>query len=119
MVQRQVRTMKVVLLLSSVGVIVILSFAAYQDNYGGEWRKIQRSYRAMLIRAAHGPRARTVSPPPVVLRQIYLPELRRTDRCTSCHLGIENPSMADAQQPFRLHPGEILARVVSKYSNDA
>ena len=28
----------------------------------------------------------------------------KVDRCTSCHLGIENPDFADAPQPFTSHP---------------
>ena len=28
----------------------------------------------------------------------------KVDRCTSCHLGIENPDFADAPQPFTTHP---------------
>ena len=28
----------------------------------------------------------------------------RIDRCKTCHLGIDNPDYADAEQPFRTHP---------------
>ena len=28
----------------------------------------------------------------------------KVDRCTSCHLGLENPDFADAPQPFTTHP---------------
>jgi cbb3-type cytochrome oxidase cytochrome c subunit len=28
----------------------------------------------------------------------------KVDRCTSCHLGIENPDFADAPQPYTTHP---------------
>jgi mono/diheme cytochrome c family protein len=42
------------------------------------------------------------------LRQIWLPALDRVDRCTSCHLGIADPEMARAPQPFRTHGGTWL-----------
>ena len=42
------------------------------------------------------------------LRQIWLPALDRVDRCTSCHLGIANPEMTRAEQPFRAHGGRWL-----------
>jgi mono/diheme cytochrome c family protein len=34
--------------------------------------------------------------------------LNRTDRCMTCHLGLENPGMAAAPQPHTMHPGEYL-----------
>ncbi len=40
--------------------------------------------------------------------QIYLEDLKVADRCTSCHRGIDNPLVQDAQQPYRTHPGELL-----------
>ena len=39
------------------------------------------------------------------LDQIWLPQLNVTDRCTTCHQGIDQPSLMDtsAPQPFRAH----------------
>lgn len=42
------------------------------------------------------------------IAQIYLEDLKVADRCTTCHLGIDNPLFADAPQPLRTHPGEAL-----------
>jgi len=42
------------------------------------------------------------------LQQVWLPDLDRVDRCTSCHLGIADPERKDAPQPFRTHPGRWL-----------
>jgi mono/diheme cytochrome c family protein len=42
------------------------------------------------------------------IRQVWLPDLDRVDRCTSCHLGIADPGMGDAEQPFRAHGGAWL-----------
>jgi len=38
--------------------------------------------------------------------QVWLPGMNVTDRCTTCHQGITQPSLADASvpQPFRAHP---------------
>lgn len=40
------------------------------------------------------------------IEQIWLPELRVVDRCTTCHQGITQASLLDASvpQPFRAHP---------------
>jgi mono/diheme cytochrome c family protein len=42
------------------------------------------------------------------IAQIYLEDIKVADRCTTCHRGIDNPLFADAPQPFRTHPGEVL-----------
>jgi len=42
------------------------------------------------------------------IKQLYIAELGVADRCTSCHLGIDNPLFADAPQPYRSHPGKLL-----------
>jgi mono/diheme cytochrome c family protein len=37
-----------------------------------------------------------------------LEALNGIDRCTSCHLGIENPGMINEENPFSYHPGSFL-----------
>ena len=37
------------------------------------------------------------------IRQDLLPGLQRVDRCTTCHLGVEDPTMKNAPQPFTFH----------------
>jgi cbb3-type cytochrome oxidase cytochrome c subunit len=47
------------------------------------------------------------------VKQIVVPDVKydvnfasvsTVDRCTSCHLGIDNPDYVDAEQPYRTHP---------------
>lgn len=47
------------------------------------------------------------------VKQIVVPDVKydvnfasvsTVDRCTSCHLGIDNPDFVDAEQPYRTHP---------------
>lgn len=51
--------------------------------------------------------------PSLQIKQILLPNLfydqpfkqiSRADRCTTCHLGIDNKKFEDAEQPFKTHP---------------
>lgn len=42
------------------------------------------------------------------VKQVYLEDAKVADRCTTCHLGIDNPLFADAPQPFRTHPDKLL-----------
>ena len=107
---QQVRLMKIVLLVSSLLSLAILAFAAFQENFLGEWRGWQRSYRQALLETAPDENAqRAAAAFEVQHKQLYLTELGRIDRCTTCHLGVENPNMASAAQPLEVHPGDLLA----------
>ncbi|MDP6179889.1 MAG: cytochrome c, partial [Desulfatiglandales bacterium] len=39
------------------------------------------------------------------IKQIHLPDLDRTDRCTSCHIGIDESRKVSSMEPFTAHPG--------------
>lgn len=96
---------KWILLLSSLAFLAFLLLAANHENFTAEWRIHQRAYAAAL--QARSPNKAEVSFP-LEIRQNYLAALNRTDRCITCHVGIENPSFADAPQPLSAHPGELL-----------
>ncbi len=105
------RLMKTVLLFASTSSIVVLAVEAYHENYSGQWRVIQRSYQETLRAGAKTERERRsaeIFEP--AIRQLFLPELRRIDRCTTCHLGVGNPQMSDAKMPLASHPGDLLKR---------
>ncbi len=70
------RKNKHLLLWSSLGVLALLVAAAVQENFLQRWRRIQAS-----VRTASGPLD-------VRLRQIVVPELKATDRCVACHVGM-------------------------------
>jgi mono/diheme cytochrome c family protein len=42
------------------------------------------------------------------IRQLVVEDLKRTDRCIICHLGIENLMMKDVPLPHRLHSGSYI-----------
>jgi mono/diheme cytochrome c family protein len=67
---------KYLLLLSSLGALALLFAAAVQENVFKDWRRIQGSAKSAAGETE------------VHLRQIVVPALHVTDRCTSCHLGM-------------------------------
>lgn len=85
-----------------VGGLVVLAF--YKDHFR-EWRVWQRKY-------IHQEKARAATPDqraeaarlPVELRQIVLTEPDRVDRCTSCHVTVEDASYAGFPLPLAYHP---------------
>jgi mono/diheme cytochrome c family protein len=88
----------------SMGVILLISLAvAPAKSFFSEWRHYQNEYVKLIrTRADAVTLQRHVEPG---LQQIWHPELGVVDRCTTCHLGVKEASLADvSQQPFRKHP---------------
>lgn len=67
---------KYLLLFSSLGVLILLVAAAVSENFLKEWHSIQSE-----VRTQEGPIE-------VRLRQIVNTDLRRSDRCVTCHVGM-------------------------------
>jgi mono/diheme cytochrome c family protein len=92
---------KLLLLGSSVATLVFLGAAAYRENFGSEWRRIQRAYARRLP-------AESAAEFQLQLRQVVVPALEATDRCVSCHVGMapgENPAQRHAL--FGKHPDVV------------
>ena len=85
-----------------VGVLVVVGY--YRDEYR-EWKDYQRQFIREEIRRASTPQQRLLAEStPVQIRQILLPDLNRVDRCTTCHLAMEDPSYGGYPQPLAYHP---------------
>jgi len=101
--------MRAAFAITGVLLTVCLILAAFVDVFR-EWRPIQAEFRELALARAETDNQRdAVERLDGGIQQIYLPELGRTDRCQTCHLGIENPSMKGAPQPHATHPGALLA----------
>ncbi len=86
---------------SSVLMLLALAISPVRHVFP-EWRKVQEEYnRFAAERYKAGQDVRQVEPG---LRQLWNPTLGVVDRCTTCHLGIGNPELRDAPEPFRAHP---------------
>ena len=97
--------------LASVALLGSVAWAAIAE-YRAEWRVAQRRFRALVAAAAPaaGPASAAAGEDAEAtgLQQIWLTDLDRVDRCTTCHLGITDPGLASAPAPFRPHPGRWL-----------
>ncbi|MBF0565790.1 MAG: c-type cytochrome [Nitrospirae bacterium] len=98
-----------VLLMSGLVLVTYLVLTAY-DGVMPEWKHYQIEYKELLIKNAKDDATRTrAQSMQSGLRQTYLAGLKREDRCVNCHLGVDNPMMADAKLPFKKHSGNYLA----------
>src|SRR5690242_8894825 len=95
--------MRLLFAVSSVVFLLVLAISPFKD-YRREWKLYKRAY----VRFAQGrpDTKRLTADYSPNIDQIWLPGMNVTDRCTTCHQGITQPSLADASvpQPFRAHP---------------
>jgi mono/diheme cytochrome c family protein len=85
-----------------VGGLVIAAF--YKDQHR-EWKDWQRQYvKDEIARAATPEQRAQAARTPLELRQIVLTEPEGVDRCTSCHIAVEDPSYSGFPLPLAYHP---------------
>jgi mono/diheme cytochrome c family protein len=81
--------------------MTVLVLAAFYKQTHPEWKIYQEEFKQYLDKTVS---TRSASAIDVSVKQIWLPELARVDRCISCHLGYDNPNLINAPQPFTAHP---------------
>jgi mono/diheme cytochrome c family protein len=93
--------------------VLVLTGWAFTWQYDAEWKDYQADFRDMVAEKFGVERAELA---PTGIQQIWLKDLDRVDRCTTCHLGVEWKGLENAPEPFRTHPAEILEKhPISKY----
>ncbi|HUY14137.1 MAG TPA: c-type cytochrome [Terriglobia bacterium] len=85
---------------------MVLIVAAVWQASTPSWKTYQHKFLQMEAQGEPNAvtKAAVLATPPEV-HQILLPGLQRVDRCTTCHQGVEDPTMKDAPEPFRYHAG--------------
>ena len=95
------------------GAVVVLMGVVYWNYAQPEWQGYQAEFRELVTRKFGPARARQV---PSGIQQIWVKELDRVDRCTTCHLGAAWKGLESAPEPYRSHPKEVVDRhPASKY----
>ena len=85
-----------------VAALVALAYYKYQFR---EWKAWQHAYvKQELLRASTADQRAAAARIQIEIKQIVLPELNRVDRCTTCHLAVEDQSYAGFPQPLAYHP---------------
>jgi mono/diheme cytochrome c family protein len=95
--------MRLIFAVSSVIFLLVLAISPFKD-YRREWKQYKRAY-VRFAQSRPDTKRLTADYSPNI-DQIWLPGMNVTDRCTTCHQGITQLSLADASvpQPFRAHP---------------
>jgi cytochrome c2 len=102
----------VLIYLLGAGTLALTGYL-YWDQAAPEWTGYQSEFRELVAKRFGAQRAASI---PSGLQQVWVKELDRTDRCPTCHLGMEWKGLENAPNPYRSHPREILEKhPVSKY----
>ena len=98
-----------ILFLSGLVILIFALLAAYRE-LSPEWSRYQAEYKTQLVNTLKDEAAKKKALALTAeVQQLYLRDLQRIDRCTSCHVGVENPLMAKAKTPLKQHSGDYLA----------
>jgi mono/diheme cytochrome c family protein len=97
------RRLRMVFAITSVAFVAALAISPIKDLLR-PWREYKRAYVRFAQTRPDTKRLLADYQPGV--SQIWVPSMNVVDRCTTCHLGITQPSLAGSSvpQPFREHP---------------
>ena len=92
--------------LAIVGVLLILSCALFfASDRAHDWRYYQQEFRRQVVAKFGADKTHAV---PGGVQQIWVADLRRADRCITCHQATNWKGFENAEEPFRTHPAEPL-----------
>lgn len=112
--KKQIKVYQLAVIVTSSLLIILLFLAWFFSGAGQEWRRYQKDYKDLVYEMQDS--LSDISYQYAGAHQYDLEGLNRIDRCASCHLGIENPDLNKAEQPFTMHPGTFLEdHPVEKY----
>jgi mono/diheme cytochrome c family protein len=84
--------------------LFVVLLAVWQDR-DRDWKQYQETYYRLAASRSSDPAQREqILEIPLEIKQIQTEVGGRVDRCVTCHLGVDNPNLADAQQPYTTHP---------------
>ena len=93
--------MKRVFFLILTGLLTLFFIVSMWQDTDREWTRTQHRFFKTLAKDER--RGLTGG-----IKQTIVNDLRRVDRCTTCHLAIDKPQLALAEEPFTAHPGQFL-----------
>jgi mono/diheme cytochrome c family protein len=82
----------------SVALLIVLAVSPMKDFFR-EWKGYQYAYNRLVTTLPQ-----RVKPAEIGIKQIWVEKLDRVDRCETCHLGLKERALKNAQEPFTTHP---------------
>ncbi|HLF14073.1 MAG TPA: c-type cytochrome [Bacteroidota bacterium] len=83
---------------SSLTFLIVLAIVPVKD-YFREWKRYQYEYNDLIKTLPQ-----RVKPADIGIKQLWVRNLEKIDRCVTCHLGLKEEALRASRQPFRTHP---------------
>ncbi len=88
----------------SLAALALMVAAIWQAG-SPSWKGYQAEFYRLEAQGEPNAAAKSaVLSTPLAVQQVLLPGLQRVDRCTTCHLGVDDPTMKSVPQPYAYHP---------------
>lgn len=92
--------------LAIIGALLVVSTVLFAwSDRKHDWRYYQKDFKRQVTEKLGGEKAATI---PSGVQQLWIADLRRADRCITCHQAITWKGFETAQHPWRTHPAEPL-----------
>jgi cytochrome c len=104
---RKIRSRDRLLLLAGAAGLLAATAVPFAFYARPPWAGWQAEFREVVTEKLGADRAEVA---PTGIQQIWARDLGRTDRCVTCHLGVEWKGLETVEEPFRRHPAEILKK---------
>lgn len=89
-----------------IGVVLVIGTGLFVwADRTHDWRYYQLEFRRQVAEQFGADKAANI---PAGVQQIWVADLRRADRCITCHQAINYKGFEKAEQPYRTHPVEPL-----------
>ncbi len=105
---------RLLFVLGTVLAAMLVALAWEAEN--PEWKGYQRVFFAAGAARAQSDAAREwYRGQRLGIREIRVDALQRVDRCTTCHLGVDDPNFVGAPEPFRTHSSLLASHPPEKF----
>lgn len=91
---------KIALVLLALALFAALVYVIYEESTP-EWKKYQKRFYKLVMEKFGKEKADAIE---FGIKQIYIKELNRVDRCVTCHMGMEWEGLEREKNPFKKHP---------------
>lgn len=95
------RRRELVVLLGTAAASIAVIAALLVSETRSDWRYYQSEFRAIVAERYGDVDLETI---PAGIQQIWVEDLERVDRCTTCHQGVYWKGLDDVEQPWASHP---------------
>ncbi len=88
--------------LTAIGILLVISTIVFAvSDHRKDWRYYQAEFKRMVTEKYGAEKATLV---PSGMKQIWVADMRRADRCITCHQGVLWKGFETADHPYKTHP---------------